>query len=67
MSRALLIPHFITSYVLTAFNYSLAVRKPFFSMLGYLAAGTLPIASFVADRRARAEFAALTGGENLPS
>jgi integral membrane protein len=53
-------------YVMTAFNYSLAVRKPFFSMIGYLAAGTLPIASFVADRRARAEFAALTGGSNLP-
>ncbi len=53
-------------YVLTAFNYSLAVRKPFFSMLGYLAAGTLPIASFVADRRARAEYAALTGGSSLP-
>jgi len=53
-------------YVMTAFNYSLAVRKPFFSMIGYLAAGTLPIASFVADRRARAEYAALTGGANLP-
>ena len=53
-------------YVLTAFNYSLSVRKPFFSMLGYLAAGTLPIASFVADRRARAEYAALTGGSQLP-
>jgi hypothetical protein len=35
-------------------------------MLGYLAAGTLPIASFVADRRARAEFAAMTGGSQLP-
>jgi integral membrane protein len=53
-------------YVLTAFHYSLSVRKPFFSMLGYLAAGTLPIASFVADRRARAEFAAMTGGSQLP-
>jgi len=51
-------------YVLTAFNYSLSVRKPFFSMLGYLAAGTLPVASFVADRRARAEYAALTGGNS---
>lgn len=53
-------------YVLTAFNYSLSVRKPFFSMIAYLAAGTLPVASFVADRRARAEYAALTGGQNLP-
>ena len=34
-------------YVMTAFNYSLAVRKPFFSMIGYLAAGTLPILSLI--------------------
>jgi integral membrane protein len=53
-------------YVLTAFTYSLAVRKPFIQMIAYLAAGTLPVASFIADRRARNEYAALTGGASLP-
>ena len=66
--RAIAVVHGIVYmiYVLTAFTYSLSVRKPFIQMIAYLAAGTLPVASFIADRRARAEYAALTGGENLP-
>lgn len=42
-------------YVLAAFNYSLAIRKPFFEMIGFLLAGTLPFASFYADRKALKE------------
>ncbi len=47
-------------YVLVTFNYCLAVRKPLKSAVFYMLAGTFPVASFIADRRAVAEFAALT-------
>jgi len=46
-------------YVLVTFNYCFAVRKPLKIAVFYMLAGTFPVASFVADRRAVAEFAAL--------
>jgi len=46
-------------YILVTFNYCYAVRKPLKIALFYMLAGTFPVASFVADRRAVAEFAAL--------
>ena len=46
-------------YILVTFNYCYAVRKPLKVALFYMLAGTFPVASFVADRRAVAEFAAL--------
>jgi len=46
-------------YILVTFNYCYAVRKPLKVVLFYMLAGTFPVASFVADRRAVAEFAAL--------
>jgi len=45
-------------YILVTFNYCYAVRKPLKVALFYMLAGTFPVASFVADRRAVAEFAA---------
>jgi len=45
--------------VLVTFNYCFAVRKPLKVAVFYMLAGTFPVASFVADRRAVAEFAAL--------
>ena len=39
-------------YLLTAFHYSLAAKKNFGTMIVYLLAGTLPFASFIADRQA---------------
>lgn len=62
--RAIAVVHGFTYmvYVAAAFQYSLKARKSFPQMIMYLAAGTLPVASFVADRRAAAEYAALTGG-----
>ena len=47
-------------YVLAAFHYCLKARKSFNSTIMYILAGTLPIASFIAERRALAEFRALT-------
>lgn len=47
-------------YVLVTFNYCFAVRKPLKIAIFYMLAGTFPVASFVADHRAVAEFAALT-------
>jgi integral membrane protein len=47
-------------YVLVTFNYCFAVRKPLKTTVFYMLAGTFPVASFVADRRAVAEFAAFT-------
>jgi integral membrane protein len=47
-------------YVLVTFNYCFAVRNPLKIAVFYMLAGTFPIASFVADRRAVAEFAAFT-------
>ena len=46
-------------YILVTFNYCFAVRKPLKVALFYMLAGTFPVASFVADRRAVAEFSAL--------
>ncbi len=46
-------------YLLTTFNYCFAVRKPLKVAFFYMLAGTFPVASFVADRRAVAEFSAL--------
>ena len=46
-------------YVLVTFNYCFAVRKPLKVAVFYMLAGTFPVASFVADRRAVAEFTAL--------
>jgi len=42
-------------YLLTAFHYSLMAKKNFGIMIIYLLAGTLPFASFVADRQATKE------------
>lgn len=46
-------------YILVTFNYCFAVRKPLRVAVFYMLAGTFPVASFVADRRAVAQFAAL--------
>ena len=46
-------------YVLVTFNYCFAVRKPLKVAVFYMLAGTFPVASFLADRRAVAEFTAL--------
>jgi len=43
-------------YVIAAFNYSLKARKNFLTTVLYILAGTLPIASFVAERRATRDF-----------
>jgi len=47
-------------YVVVTFNYCIAVRKPLKVAVFYMLAGTFPVASFVADRRAVAHYAALT-------
>ena len=47
-------------YVLAAFHYSLKAGKSFGSTVLFILAGTLPIASFVAERRAVKEFNSLT-------
>lgn len=39
-------------YVLAAFNYCLKSRKSFLTTIGFILAGTLPIASFIAERKA---------------
>ncbi len=49
-----------TIYVLAAFHYCLKARKSFASTVLLILAGTLPIASFVAERRALKEFNSLT-------
>jgi integral membrane protein len=43
-------------YVLAAFHYCLKAQKSFASTIIFILAGTLPIASFVAERRAIKEF-----------
>jgi integral membrane protein len=43
-------------YVLAAFHYCLKMRKPLATTIFYILAGTLPVASFIADRRALAEY-----------
>ncbi|MFZ4064056.1 MAG: DUF3817 domain-containing protein [Candidatus Nanopelagicaceae bacterium] len=47
-------------YVLAAFHYCLKARKSFGSTILFILAGTLPVASFVAERRALKEFNSLT-------
>jgi integral membrane protein len=47
-------------YVLAAFHYCLKARKSLLSTVFLILAGTLPIASFIAERRAVKEFKALT-------
>ena len=46
-------------YVLAAFNYCLKANKSFANTILFILAGTLPIASFVAERKAVREFNAL--------
>jgi integral membrane protein len=46
-------------YVLAAFHYCLKARKSLSSTILFILAGTLPVASFVAERRAIKEFKAL--------
>ena len=51
-------------YVLVTFNYCFQIRKPFFTTLFYMAAGTLPVASFIADRKAVAQYAAFIAAQS---
>lgn len=51
-------------YVVVTFNYCFAVRKPLMVAIFYMLAGTFPVASFVADRRAVAEYSALNNTNN---
>lgn len=46
-------------YVLAAFHFCLKAKKSFPATIGFILAGTLPIASFVAERRAVAEYNSL--------
>ena len=46
-------------YVLAAFHYCLKARKSLWYTIGFILAGTLPIASFIAERRAVKEFKSL--------
>ncbi len=48
-------------YVLAAFHYCLKARKSLVSTILFILAGTLPIASFVAERKAIADFNANNG------
>lgn len=43
-------------YVLAAFHYCIKTHKSLLTTLLFIAAGTLPVASFIAERRALAEF-----------
>ena len=51
-------------YVVVTFNYCFQIRKPFFTTLFYMAAGTLPVASFIADRKAVAQYAAFIAAQS---
>jgi integral membrane protein len=46
-------------YVLAAFHYCLKARKSLWHTLIFILAGTLPVASFIAERRAVKEFKSL--------
>jgi len=46
-------------YVLAAFNYSLKSNKSFTQTIIFILAGTLPVASFIAERKAVSDFNAL--------
>jgi len=43
-------------YVLAAFHYCIKARKSLPTTVMFILAGTLPVASFIAERRAIAEF-----------
>jgi integral membrane protein len=43
-------------YVLAAFNYSLKSNKSFTNTILFILAGTLPVASFIAERKVVKEF-----------
>ena len=43
-------------YVIAAFNYSLKSRKSFPGTIAFILAGTLPVASFIAERKAMSDF-----------
>ena len=45
-------------YVLAAFHYCIKARKSLATTVAFILAGTLPVASFIAERRAIAEFKA---------
>lgn len=47
-------------YVLAAFHFCLKAKKSFPATIAFILAGTMPIASFVAERRAVAQFDSLT-------
>ena len=47
-------------YVLAAFHYCLKARKSFSSTILFILAGTLPVASFFAEKKAQADFRALS-------
>lgn len=49
-------------YVIITFGYCFQIRKPLLTTLLYMAAGTLPIASFIADRKAVAQYDAFVAG-----
>ena len=49
-------------YVVVTFGYCFHIRKPLLTTLFYMAAGTLPIASFIADRKAVAQFDLFNAG-----
>ena len=49
-------------YMVVTFNYCFQIRKPLLTSLFYMAAGTLPIASFIADRKAVAQYALFLEG-----
>ena len=51
-------------YVIVTFGYCFQIRKPLLTTLFYMAAGTLPIASFVADRRAVAQYGEFIAGKS---
>lgn len=47
-------------YVLAAFHFCLKAKKSFPATIAFILAGTLPVASFIAERRAVAQFNTLT-------
>ena len=51
-------------YVIVTFGYCFQIRKPLVTTLFYMASGTLPIASFIADRRAVAQYDAFLSGRS---
>ena len=54
-------------YVLTAFQYCVKSRKSFTTTIVFILAGILPIASFIAERRAVRDYETLTSRRNSAS